>query len=90
MSWYEMLITYVIAWWLIIFMVLPWGAVPEEAPEPGHDPGAPARPRMVVKCLVTTVLAAFLTGGIYLAVEHRLVDFHPPPGSIPAAGEQSH
>ena len=45
-------------WWLIFFMVLPFGAAPEEHPQPGNVESAPARPRLLLKALITTVLAA--------------------------------
>ena len=49
---------YVVIWWLVLFMVLPWGARPPENPEPGHATSAPAKPRILLKFAVTTVVAA--------------------------------
>ena len=49
---------YVVIWWLVLFMVLPWGARPSETPEPGHATSAPAKPRILLKFAITTVVAA--------------------------------
>jgi predicted secreted protein len=60
---------YVVVWWITIFAVLPIGvhSQAEEGPvTPGSEPGAPARPRLVAKALITTVLAAIIMTFIYL------------------------
>ena len=60
-------VVFIIIWWLILFMVLPWGISRTENPEAGHDPGAPARPMVVRKLLITTALTIVLFG-IFMAV----------------------
>ncbi|MCS6781323.1 MAG: DUF1467 family protein [Geminicoccaceae bacterium] len=79
MSIYEAIVTFAVSWWLILFMVLPWGAQPMDAPPPGTVPSAPARPRLVLKFAITTVLALLLTFAIKALVESGLVTFRPPP-----------
>jgi predicted secreted protein len=51
--------TYFLVWWIMLFAVLPWGVRPQEkdAP-PGTDPGAPMLPRLGLKLIWTTVVAA--------------------------------
>jgi predicted secreted protein len=39
-------IVFVMVWWLVLFMVLPFGASPPDEVEPGTAPSAPARPRL--------------------------------------------
>ncbi len=51
------LVTFLITWWLFFFMALPFGAAPEENPEPGHVESAPAKPRLWLKAFAATVLA---------------------------------
>ena len=49
---------YFIIWWIVLFIVLPWGVrSQQESGEvaPGTDPGAPARSRIWRKLLWTTV-----------------------------------
>ena len=61
MTLFGSLVVFVIAWWLIFFMTLPFGARPPEKPEEGHAASAPERPRLLLKAAVTTVLAALVT-----------------------------
>lgn len=79
MSLFEGIVTFTVAWWLILFMVLPWGAQPMDAPPPGTVPSAPARPRLLLKFAITTLLAALVTVGVQAVVESGLVTFRPPP-----------
>jgi predicted secreted protein len=72
---YETLITFVIIWWVVLFMVLPFGAEPPEQPEKGHADSAPARPRMLVKMAVTTLLAAVLTALAYGIAQTGWISF---------------
>ncbi len=58
-----------VIWWLCLFMVLPFGVRSQHEENDvklGTDAGAPHRPRMVVKALATTVLAAVIFSGFYL------------------------
>nr|WP_147044893.1 DUF1467 family protein [Methylobacterium gnaphalii] len=51
-----------VLWWTFLFAVLPLGNQAETDPSRvvrGQDPGAPARPRLREKALLTTVAAAF-------------------------------
>ena len=56
----EVVISYVIAWWLVFFMALPFGAAPPEQVARGHADSAPAQPRLWTKVAVTSVIAALL------------------------------
>lgn len=54
-------------WWVVLFMVLPFG-VRTENPEKGHDAGAPQKPYLLRKFIITTVISLFVTWLIlYLA-----------------------
>lgn len=61
------IVVYIIIWWLVLFMVLPFGVRRTDSPEPGHDPGAPHRPMIARKMAITTIIAAVLFA-IYYAV----------------------
>lgn len=63
------LLVYAIIWWLVIFMVLPWGNRPIEAADvaKGHAAGAPAKPHLLIKFAVTTVIATIVFAIFYWA-----------------------
>lgn len=63
------IVVYVIAWWLILFMLLPIGVKRDDNPEEGNDIGAPVRHMIGKKALWATVLA-----GMVLLVYWVLVD----------------
>ena len=77
MTIYGAIITYVVVWWLIFFMALPFGVQPEEAPQAGNVESAPARPRLLLKVAVTTVLAALVTYGVAWLIGSGLIDLRP-------------
>ncbi|MBJ3777457.1 DUF1467 family protein [Acuticoccus mangrovi] len=59
---------YFIIWWLLLFLVLPFG---DRRPDPAHErvsgaePGAPALPRMWRKVIITSLLSFVVFGGVY-------------------------
>lgn len=78
---------YFIVWWVVIFAVLPFGVRSQHeagAVEDGTEPGAPQRPLLLRKALVTTVVAAVIVGLFAWLVEtDRLrLDMFPMPFSI--------
>jgi predicted secreted protein len=77
MTWFAAGVVFVIVWWLVLFMVLPFGARPPDAVEPGTAPSAPARPRIGLKMVVTTVIAAALTVLIMWLIQSGLVQLRP-------------
>jgi predicted secreted protein len=62
-----------IVWWLVLFMVLPFGAVPPDEVEPGTEPGAPGKPRMAIKLAVTTLIALGLTALIVWVIQSGFI-----------------
>ena len=66
------LLVFIVAWWLVLFMVLPFGVKNHfEADELDHENGiehaAPVKPQMLKKVLITTIIA-FIIWGIYYVV----------------------
>jgi len=68
---------YFVIWWLVIFMVLPWGVktIDAEDVEKGQAPSAPEKPHILKKFAVTTVLAGFVWLGFYYAYHAGVFDF---------------
>ena len=74
-------ITFLVIWWLILFMVLPFGASPPEEVREGHASSAPAKPRMLIKLLITTVLAIGATAAVQWFLESGLIEIRPQRAS---------
>jgi predicted secreted protein len=68
---------YIVLWWLVIFVVLPFGVRPPNADEmeKGQEPGAPVKPMMWRKVAITTVITAVLWLIIYFIVMSGLISF---------------
>ena len=79
MDWFGTAVVFAIVWWLILFMVLPFGAAPPDEVEPGMATSAPAKPRMPVKLAVTTILAALVTALIVWLIDSGLIQLRPTP-----------
>ena len=77
MSLTEIVVVYIIIWWLVLFMVLPFGItrVDPDTLLPGQDPGSPAKGRMVLKLGVTSGIAAVLVGIYYFVATTGLISF---------------
>jgi predicted secreted protein len=72
-------IVFVMVWWLVLFMVLPFGAAPPDEIEPGTAPSAPARPRLALKFLLTTLVALVATALILWLINSGLISLRPTP-----------
>ncbi|SLN53721.1 DUF1467 family protein [Oceanibacterium hippocampi] len=72
------IVVFIVVWWLVLFCVLPIGIVSQDEGKadfaPGTDPGAPLRPRMVSKALVTTAIAIVITAGIWAYMRYDPFD----------------
>lgn len=78
MGWATGTAVYLIIWWLVIFMVLPWGAksvIDEDDVKKGDAPGAPKKPRMVLKISITTVISGVLWGIVYTVIDSGVISF---------------
>ena len=75
MSWATGIMVYLVMWWTVLFAVLPLGVQQVKKPGPGEDRGAPERPDLVRKALITTVLAAVLWVGFYFLHQADVFSF---------------
>lgn len=77
MNWFSALVTYIIIWWLVLFMVLPWGVrtIDTSDVERGHAPSAPREPKMLRKVAATTVIAGVLFAIVYAVIAADLISF---------------
>jgi predicted secreted protein len=65
MTWFTGSIVYVLVWWVTLFAVLPLWVAPSDPDDPGYAAGAPQRARLLLKAVVTTVVAAIIWLVIY-------------------------
>jgi predicted secreted protein len=77
MDWFSVGVVFVIVWWLVLFMVLPFGARPPDRIEAGHADSAPANPRILLKLLITTAIAMILTALTIWVIDSGLISFVP-------------
>ena len=79
MSVFTSVMVFGIIWWLVLFMVLPFGArSPYESGEDvesGFAPSAPIRPRLWLKIGITTVITILLWLVYYYVMTHDLFGF---------------
>ncbi|MBN9028028.1 MULTISPECIES: DUF1467 family protein [Kaistia] len=65
---YSIFAVYFIIWWLVLFMVLPFGVRTHEEEGNvllGTTPSAPANLRLVRKAIITSVISAIIVYGIW-------------------------
>lgn len=63
MSWTLGIATYFVIWWVALFAVLPFGVQSQRELNdivPGTEPGAPARPRILMRVAANTLLSALI------------------------------
>ncbi len=75
MGWATGIMVYLVIWWIALFMVLPLGVRRVENPGRGQDVGAPERPEMLRKAIITTIVAAVLWLAFYGFYQLDLLSF---------------
>ncbi len=76
MNWFTGVVLYVLIWWTVLFAVLPIGTRPvEDADEQTGWRGAPERPRLLMKVIITTLVAAVVWFGAWLLITSDYVSF---------------
>jgi len=74
-GWAPGIVVFIIIWWLVLFCVLPWGVRQPDSLEQVHAAGAPENPRMWLRFVVTTLIAAALWGVAYYVVVSGWISF---------------
>ena len=65
---------YFLIWWIMLFVVLPWGVRAQgEGGAPGTDPGAPLVARLAARLIWTTVVATVVFAICAFVYVNRLV-----------------
>ena len=68
---------YLVLWWLTLFMVLLWGAQHTGTHElkSVDDPDAPSKPKLLIKCTLTTLISEVFFAIVYLVAEAGWISF---------------
>ena len=67
----ESIVIYVIFWWLILFITLPFGVTRDKKVIHGNDPGAPKKTLLKKKILITS-FASFILTLIFSIVKNEI------------------
>ncbi|WP_395671325.1 DUF1467 family protein [Phenylobacterium sp.] len=69
---------YFTIWWVVLFMVLPWGITSHAQAGidkgDGGDPGAPVDPKLKKKFMTTTWISALLWIAVFVVIHFGLVE----------------
>tara|TARA_X000000950_G_C13916700_1_gene661394 strand:- start:1079 stop:1297 length:219 start_codon:yes stop_codon:yes gene_type:complete len=57
----EIIVIFVIIWWLVLFIILPLGVQTDDNVVDGNDPGAPKNPMLKKKIIITSIISFFLS-----------------------------
>jgi len=76
MNWFTGVVLYVLIWWIVLFAVLPIGTRPVEDPDLQTGwRGVPERPRLLMKVIITTLVAAVVWFGAWLLISSPYASF---------------
>ena len=82
MGWATGIAVYIVIWFISLFTVLPIGARRSENPLPGTVESAPDDPRLKLKFLLASGIAAVLWLILYALVRSDLLSFHDMARSL--------
>lgn len=70
------IVVFLMIFWTVLFMVLPWGNHPKSTPEAGMAGSAPANPRIKQKFLITFAISVVIWGIIASLIHFNVIDFY--------------
>ncbi len=57
----ELIVIYIIIWWLVLFITLPFGIRKDDTVIEGNDPGVPKKTLLKKKIFITSIISLILT-----------------------------
>ena len=66
-------VVYILLWWWVFLMILPFGVRTPKVVETGHATSAPAKPMLWRKAAVTTMIAGVLFAILYWVIVSEIV-----------------
>lgn len=76
MFYVKLVIIYVIIWWVLFFMALPFGIKQSSKIIPGQDLGAPEKPRLWIKFFIVSIVAFIATMMAHLIITYNLLNIN--------------
>ena len=73
MSFVSGLVVYILLWWWVFLMTLPFGVKSPETIETGHATSAPERPLIWRKVGVATIIAAILFSIVFMVIDSGII-----------------
>ena len=70
-------VVYILLWWWIFLMSLPFGVRTPTEPEVGHATSAPSKPMLWRKIAASTLIAGILFVIVYVVIDSGLISFKP-------------
>ncbi len=78
-------VLYIMIWWVTLFAMLPVGIQPRAGADSTSGwRGAPRSPRLVMKLVLTTVVASVIWIGAYLVITNDYLSFRHGILALPA------
>ena len=78
MGWALGTAVFFVIWWIMLFAVLPFGIQSQHEVKdivPGSEPGAPAKPRLLRKVLINTLVAIV----VWVIVDYVYINYYLQP-----------
>ncbi len=69
------IVVFIIIWWVVFFMTLSWGIRPNVKDVKGVPAGAPEKPNVKKKMIITTVLACLLWGVFFALIKTGVLTY---------------
>ena len=66
-------VVYILLWWWVFLMTLPFGAKTPDVIETGHATSAPAKPMLWRKAAITTLIAGILYAIVYWMIVSEVI-----------------
>ena len=67
------LVVYILLWWWVFLMTLPFGANAPDTIVTGHATSAPAKPMLWRKAVITTIIAGILFMIVYWVIASQII-----------------
>ena len=80
MDFVSALVVFLLLWWWVFLMSLPFGVRTVDTPQAGHAPSAPARPMLWRKVLAATIIAGVLTVLVNVIISSQIISLGIPSG----------